>query len=161
MNLLQKSAENYSKYINYNYTFVLECTIDIKVAFRAMNYYHLAGLQYLTDIAQLDKTRKNNSVINIKTICRLTPGCNLWLFCKALQVLLPWKREFLSVLFRNVHKQCDCKADNLPLVAVSYRGQFSNHKFFGNAFLYHLLTMLHTGCGVRNYGNRFFRLRSE
>lgn len=65
MDLLQKSAENYSKYINCNYTFVLECKIDITVAFRSINYYHLAGLQYLTDIAQVDKTRKNNSVINI------------------------------------------------------------------------------------------------
>ena len=65
MNLLKKSADVYKDYVNFDYTFTLDCDISLTVAFRTRNFYHLVGLQYLTDIAQLDKTRPNNSVFSI------------------------------------------------------------------------------------------------
>ena len=65
MDTLKKSAEIYSDYIDYDYTFELDCDIDVTVAFRASNFYHLIGLHYLTDIAQLDRTRVNNSNTSI------------------------------------------------------------------------------------------------
>ena len=58
---LKKSAEIYSKYVDYNYTFILDCGISINAMFKADNFYHLTGLHYLTDIVQLDKRLNNNS----------------------------------------------------------------------------------------------------
>ncbi len=51
MDILKKSAEIYADYVDCDYTFKLDCDIEITVAFRASNFYHLIGLQYLTDIA--------------------------------------------------------------------------------------------------------------
>lgn len=65
MDLLKSCAEVYRKYIGYNYTFVLDCGIDIDVEFRAQYFYHLAGLHYLTDIAQVDRDKANNSPVSI------------------------------------------------------------------------------------------------
>ena len=65
MDLLKSCAEVYRKYIGYNYTFVLDCGIDIDVEFRAQYFYHLAGLHYLTDIAQVDRNKANNSPVSI------------------------------------------------------------------------------------------------
>ena len=65
MDLLKKSAEIYTDYVDYDYTFTVDCGFSITVAFRARYFYHLVGLQYLTDIAQLDKTRQNNSAAGI------------------------------------------------------------------------------------------------
>lgn len=65
MDLLKKSADIYKDYVDCDYTFTLDCNITLTVAFRARNFYHLVGLQYLTDIAQLDKTRPNNSAFSI------------------------------------------------------------------------------------------------
>ena len=65
MNLLKKCAEVFEKYIGYNYTFTLDCKLSITVEFRAAHFYHLAGLQYLTDIVQVDKSRQNNSTSRI------------------------------------------------------------------------------------------------
>lgn len=65
MDYLTKSAEVFNEYIGYNYTFTLDCQISITVEFRAKYFHHLIGLQYLEDIAQVDKTRPNNSVTSI------------------------------------------------------------------------------------------------
>lgn len=65
MDILKKSAEVYRQYVDYNYTFLLDCELSITVAFRAAYFHHLVGLQYLTDIAQVDKTRPNNSATGI------------------------------------------------------------------------------------------------
>ena len=62
---LKKSAEIYSKYVDYNYTFILDCGISVNAMFKADNFYHLTGLHYLTDIVQLDKRLNNNSAKNI------------------------------------------------------------------------------------------------
>lgn len=65
MDILKKSAEIYADYVDCDYTFKLDCDIEVTVAFRAGNFYHLIGLQYLTDIAQLDRTRKSNTNTSI------------------------------------------------------------------------------------------------
>ena len=65
MDILKRSAEVYKQYVDYDYTFTLDCQLSITVAFRAAYFHHLAGLQYLTDIAQVDKTRPNNSASGI------------------------------------------------------------------------------------------------
>ena len=65
MDILKKSAENYRNYIDYDYTFTLDCGISITAMFKAENYYHLSGLHYLKDIVQLDKRLYNNSAKNI------------------------------------------------------------------------------------------------
>lgn len=65
MDLLKRCAEIYKKYVGYNYTFVLDCGIDIDVEFRAQYFYHLAGLHYLTDIVQVDRNKANNSSVSI------------------------------------------------------------------------------------------------
>ena len=65
MDLLRKCAEVYSGYSGFDYVFTLDCNLSVTVAFRAGHFHHLAGLHYLTDIAQVDKTRFNNSTVDI------------------------------------------------------------------------------------------------
>lgn len=65
MNLLKKCAEIYSGYVDCNYTFYLDCDLSVKVEFRDFYFHHLVGLQYLTDIVQVDKRLANNSASNI------------------------------------------------------------------------------------------------
>lgn len=65
MDLLKNSAEQFNKYIGYNYTFILDCGISIKVMFTAGQFYHLAGLHYLSDIVQVAKNDGVNSAKNI------------------------------------------------------------------------------------------------
>ena len=65
MDLLMENAKIYSDFVDLNYTFTLDCQVSITVAFRAENFYHLSGLQYLKDIVQLDKSRPNNSAKSI------------------------------------------------------------------------------------------------
>ncbi len=55
MNLLKKSADVYKNYVDFDYTFTLDCDISLTVAFRARNFYHLVGLQYLTVLRSLIK----------------------------------------------------------------------------------------------------------
>lgn len=60
MDLLKKCAYTYKEYVGYDYTFITDCNYSIKVRFPAQCFYHLVGLHYLTDIAQLDRARQSN-----------------------------------------------------------------------------------------------------
>ncbi|MEE1013411.1 MAG: PBECR4 domain-containing protein [Clostridia bacterium] len=65
MDLLKKNAELYANYNGYDYTFTLDCQMSVTVAFRAGHFHHLVGLHYLKDIAQVDKSRLNQSAASI------------------------------------------------------------------------------------------------
>lgn len=65
MDLIKKCAEVFRNYVGYNYTFILDCNMSINVMFTSGQFYHLAGLQYLKDIAQVNIRQSNNSATNI------------------------------------------------------------------------------------------------
>lgn len=60
MDILKKCAEIFEKYISKKYTFVLDCNMSVDVIFNSKQFHHLLGLQYLTDIAQVDTRGKGN-----------------------------------------------------------------------------------------------------
>lgn len=68
MDILTNCAKVYSKYADYDYTFVLDCAIEFTTAFRAENFHHLIGLQYLSDIKQVTKRTDNGAVAIYKKI---------------------------------------------------------------------------------------------
>ena len=68
MDLLKNCAQVYSKYIGYDYTFVLDCGMSLPASFRAEYFHHLIGLQHLTDIKQVTKSESNPSPAIYKRI---------------------------------------------------------------------------------------------
>lgn len=57
MDELKKCVQAYEELINKNYILTLENDIKIEIPFKAHHFYHLIGLQYLTDdIVQVRKT---------------------------------------------------------------------------------------------------------
>ena len=65
MSLILNCANKFQKYVGYNYTFILDCEISIDVMFASQHFHHLAGLQHLTDIAQLNIKQNNNTATGI------------------------------------------------------------------------------------------------
>ena len=61
MDILKKCAEIFEKYTSKKCTFVLDCNMTVDVIFNTKQFHHLVGLQYLTDIAQVDTRGKGNS----------------------------------------------------------------------------------------------------
>lgn len=65
MGLIDECARLYREYSGYNYIVHLDCNMKLKIALKNEHFYHLAGLHYLTDIAELNKKLRNNSSKNI------------------------------------------------------------------------------------------------
>ena len=61
MDILRKCADLFSKYIGKKYKFTLDCKLTVNVIFNKNQFHHLIGLQYLTDIAQVDARKADNS----------------------------------------------------------------------------------------------------
>ncbi len=68
MDKLKRCVEIYSKYIGYNYTFVLDCNISFTVSFRPEHFHHLIGLHKLKDIREVSKQQGNNAASIFKKI---------------------------------------------------------------------------------------------
>lgn len=95
MDILKNCAQVYSKYVDYNYTFILDYGMSFTTAFRAEHFHHLAGLQYLSDIAQVTK-RENNSAFSIYK--KILKG-------KISQSLIQ-KSEFYSEVYERLQRFC-------------------------------------------------------
>ncbi|MCD8026170.1 MAG: PBECR4 domain-containing protein [Clostridiales bacterium] len=61
MNTVKECAELYNALLNKEYLFRLENNIQFSIFFSASNFYHLLGLEKLSDIAQL-KGKKSNQI---------------------------------------------------------------------------------------------------
>lgn len=65
MDLIKKCAEVFKNYVGYNYTFILDCNMSVTAMFTSGQFHHLVGLQYLTDIAQVNVEQPYNSTKRI------------------------------------------------------------------------------------------------
>ncbi|MCR4821533.1 MAG: hypothetical protein K5873_01510 [Treponema sp.] len=61
MNSILDAVKNFSRLLNVEYEIILakkEKQVTLHISFEKNHFYHLAGLQYLTDIHELDNQRK-------------------------------------------------------------------------------------------------------
>lgn len=70
MDILKNCAQIYNKYVNYNYTFVLDCEISFVVSFHAEHFHHLVCLKYLTDTVQVTKRKDYPTSVIYKKILK-------------------------------------------------------------------------------------------
>lgn len=61
MDLILETADNFKKLFNVRYDFILgikDKCFNISIIFRAIDFHHLAGFQYISDISQLKACRE-------------------------------------------------------------------------------------------------------